>query len=191
MTMSSPVRRVIGAALVLSAAASTLAAQSLADVARQEEARRKTVAAPGKVYTNDDVRPEPRPSAADPTPAVPTPPAADQAKSDEAAKPAGDDAAAGTEKQDQAYWQKRLTAARDSMSRARMFAEALQSRINALNTDFTNRDDPAQRAVVAKDRQQALAELERVQKEIEESTKAIAQIQDEGRRAGAPAGWLR
>jgi hypothetical protein len=193
--MSSPARRFMGAAIVLFAAASSLEAQSLADVARQEEARRKTVAAPGKVYTNDNVRAEPPPSSPDPTPAAATPPATglDQAKSGEAAKEAPADAAAptATEKQDQAYWQKQLTAARDSVSRAQMFAEALQSRINALTTDFTNRDDPAQRAVVAKDRQKALAELARVRKEIEEGTKAIAQIQDEGRRAGAPAGWLR
>jgi hypothetical protein len=191
--MSSLARRFMGAAIVLSAAAASLEAQSLGDLARQEEARRKTVAAPGKVYTNDNVRAAPPPSSPDPTPAAATPPAtgADQAKSGEAAKDAGDDAAASPEKQDQAYWQKRLTAARDSVSRAQMFAEALQSRINALTTDFTNRDDPAQRAVVGKDRQKALAELERVRKEIEEGTKAIGQIQDEGRRAGAPAGWLR
>ena len=31
----------------------------------------------------------------------------------------------------------------------RLFAEALQSRINALTTDFTARDDPAQRVSLA------------------------------------------
>lgn len=37
---------------------STLHAQSLADVARQEAARRKTVTQPSKVYTNADVKPD-------------------------------------------------------------------------------------------------------------------------------------
>ncbi len=32
-------------------------AQSLADVAREEEARRKTVKLPGRVYTNADLKP--------------------------------------------------------------------------------------------------------------------------------------
>ena len=71
------------------------------------------------------------------------------------------------------------------------FAEALQSRINGLSADFTARDDPAQRAVVGADWQKSLDELERVKKEIQQHTKALADIQEEGRRAGVPAGWLR
>ena len=46
-------------ALVLGCAAAT-SAQSLADVARQEEERRKTIATPGKVYTNESLRPRAR-----------------------------------------------------------------------------------------------------------------------------------
>ena len=196
--MRSPARCYVSAAIAAILAASTLEAQSLADVARQEESRRKTVA-PGKVYTNDNVRPEPRPAPA-PGPAAATPSAGtpagegakpDSAKSGEAAKGESATAAAVPERRDEEYWRKRLTAARDSLSRAQMFAEALQSRINGLTADFTARDDPAQRSVIAQDREKALAELDRVRKEILDSTKAIADIQDEGRRAGAPAGWLR
>ena len=72
-----------------------------------------------------------------------------------------------------------------------MFAEALQSRINALTTDFTSRDDPAQRAVIATDRQKALAELDRVKNDITKQTKAIADIQEEARKSNIPPGWLR
>jgi hypothetical protein len=72
-----------------------------------------------------------------------------------------------------------------------MFAEALQSRINGLTADFTSRDDPAQRAVVANDRQKALAELDRVKNDITQQTKAIADIQEEARKGGVPPGWLR
>ena len=39
-----------------------------------------------------------------------------------------------------------MTAARAAQQRSQMFAAALQSQINALTTDFVNRDDPAQRA---------------------------------------------
>jgi hypothetical protein len=85
----------------------------------------------------------------------------------------------------------RMQAARDALQRSQAFAEALQSRINGLTTDFTSRDDPAQRAVVANDRQKALAELERVKNDIVQQTKAIADIQEEARRAGVPPGWLR
>jgi hypothetical protein len=60
-----------------------------------------------------------------------------------------------------------------------------------LTTDFVNRDDPAQRAVVAADRQKALDDLNQVKKEIADDQKALADLQEEARRAGVPPGWLR
>jgi hypothetical protein len=81
--------------------------------------------------------------------------------------------------------------ARSQLDRLKMFAEALQSRINALQTDFVNRDDPAQKAVIDADRTKALAELERTKKDIDDATKKIAGIEDEARKAGVPVGWLR
>jgi hypothetical protein len=92
---------------------------------------------------------------------------------------------------DEKYWRGRLAAERDGLQRAEMFAEALQSRINALSTDFVARDDPAQRSTIGKDRDKALAELARVKQEIVAHSKAIAGIQEEARRAGVPAGWVR
>ena len=91
----------------------------------------------------------------------------------------------------EAYWKKRIQAQRDELARAEMFADALQTRINVLSADFVARDDPAQRAVIATDRQKALAELDRVKQEIVQHTKTIAGIQDEARRANVPPGWLR
>jgi hypothetical protein len=84
-----------------------------------------------------------------------------------------------------------VAAEREALSRSEILADALQSRINALTTDFENRDDPAQRNVIFADRQKALAELDRVKKEIEEHRKGITAIQEEARRAGVPAGWTR
>ena len=76
--------------------------------------------------------------------------------------------------------------------RARRFSpKRLQSRINALTTDFVNRDDPAQRNAIAAERQKSLAELDRVKQEIVDQQKAISAIQDDARRAGVPAGWVR
>ena len=187
--MNATIVRVIAALMFMQAAAS---AQSLADVARKEEARRKTVHAPGKVYTNGSLHADPAPppaagsSAASSAPDGKTP--VGDAKKDESKKdaPAKDD-----DKKDEAYWKQRLDAERQALGRAQTFADALQSRINVLSTDFVNRDDPAQRGVIASDRQKALAELERVRQEIQQHTKAITDIQEEGRKAGVPAGWLR
>ena len=170
-------------------AAATASAQSLADVARQEEARRKGVVGTGKVYTNDALQPEPPPSPGSipaATPAAPaTPPAAAGAD-----KPA-DPAAPGATPKTEAEWKKRIADERDALSRAQTFAEALQSRINVLSADFVNVDDPAKRDVVAADRQRALSELDKVKAEIQAHQKKITDIQTEARKAGVPAGWVR
>jgi hypothetical protein len=178
---------------LLLAAAATSSAQSLADVARQEEARRKALTSRGKVYTAETLRtdqsaPAPAPAAA-PPPAVPASGAgpAEGASGGSPPAPPATDAA----KKDEAYWRDRSKGAREALDRSRTFADALQSRINGLTADFTARDDPFQRNQVAADRQKAMSELERVQKEITEQTKAIADIQEEARRAGVPAGWVR
>ena len=181
----------VGVVLVL--LASHLAGQSLADVARQEEARRKTVRSSGKVYTNDSLRGEPAPvqsPAAEISHDVPAPPpSAPQAGQGSPAD--GTVPPAVSAPKTEAEWRKQAADAREALSRAQTFAEALQSRINALSTDYVNRDDPAQRDVVAADRQKAMAELDRVKREIQERQKAIASIQDAARRAGVPAGWVR
>jgi len=179
--------RIMAAALILVGAA-TASAQSLADVARQEEARRKAVSGSGKVYTNDALQPEPPPSpgsvpAATSAPATPTAPATPPA--------AADAASPGATPKTEAEWKKRIADERDALSRAQIFAEALQSRINVLSADFVNVDDPARRNVVAAERQKALAELDRVKAEIQAHQKKITDIQTEARKAGVPAGWVR
>jgi len=181
--------------LVCAAAAS---AQSLADVARQEAERRKAVRSSGKVYTNDALHPEPAspgigtgPTAPPAAAAQPATPPAPSAGAPAPPKPTGPEPAAGEAPKTEADWRKRVAAARDALSRAQIFAEALQTRINVLSADYVNRDDPAQRDVVAAERQKALAELDRVKQEIQQHQKAMTTIQDEARRAGVPAGWVR
>jgi hypothetical protein len=170
------------AALLLVAAASGTAvfAQSLGDVARKEEARRKSAPAT-KVYTNKDLggkdAPAPAPATPAAAPAAPAP-AATESKDKGPAK-------------DQAYWAGRMKALQGQLERDQNYADAMQTRINALTTDFVNRDDPAQRAVVERDRQKSVGELARLKKSIEEGKKAIADLEEEARRAGVPPGWLR
>ena len=177
---------------VLVTSGSWAQAQSLGDLAKAEAARRKAVAASGRVYTNDSLRPEPAPS----TPPRATPPATapvepgSSTSTAPASETPGDPAVTGP-RRDQDYWRKRIEAARAELERAQTFMDAIQSRVNALTTDFVNRDDPQQRAAIAADRQKALAEAGRLTKEIQQHEKAIKGIQDEARRAGVPAGWVR
>ena len=161
----------------------------LADVAKAEEARRQQVKKPAKVITNKDLRPDITKGIAPTTVTPVTDPAASANATPGA--PAGATTPPAGAKQDQAAWAARMKDARDKLSRSQLFADSLQTRINSLTTDFVNRDDPAQRAKIETDRQTALAELEKVKKDIDEQSKAITAIQDEARRAGVPAGWVR
>ena len=170
-----------------------IAGQSLGEVARQS---RRGGAPKGKVYTNENL-----PSVAD-LPVVSKPATSATPAGGDAAQAPGDKPAAAGDapktdrtkddpKKEEEYWRDRMAKTRDALARAQSFAEALQSRINALSTDFVNRDDPAQRNVIAGDREKALAEQDRVKKEIREHQKAIEDLQAEARREGVPAGWVR
>ena len=89
------------------------------------------------------------------------------------------------------YWSGQLKALRDELARDQDYADAMQTRINALTTDFVNRDDPAQRAVIEQNRQKALAELARLTKAVAGLEEGDRRLLEEARRAGVPPGWLR
>lgn len=188
---------VFSALAVLVSFVPVYAQSPLADAARREAARRAALKSEPTTYTGEDLaklppraRPVPPPKpVTDETEVktIGTVPAPAGAAADAAAAAPE---AAGAPK-DEKYWRERIGAVRTSLSRAEMFAEALQTRINSLSTDFVNRDDPAQRQQIAEQRQKALDELSRLQTEMADLKKQIADIEDEARRLGVPPGWLR
>lgn len=187
MKFASPPRMAHVLAVALSLAigipASAALAQgpTLAEIARKEQERRKTLMGPAKVYTNKDL---PTPAAPPAAAALPpaTPPATDAGAGKATAK---------KDEKDEAWWRARMAQAREEVRRNEMFAEALQTRINSLSADVINRDDPGQRAKLSDDRQKAVAELERVKLEIDNGKKQIGIIEEEARVASVPPGWLR
>ena len=175
-------------------AQSTSQTVSLADVARAEEARRKTAKKATKVLTNSNLMPGLESS----IPASPSPqqPAASGATNATPGVPTTNIPGGKVEetapvKGDQAFWAGRMSKARTDLGRTQMFADSLQTKINSLRTDFVNRDNRVEREKIQQDINTALAELERLKKEIDTQTKAIAAIEDEARRANVPSGWLR
>lgn len=179
---------------LIAATAAPLYAQSLADLSRKEEDRRKTIKDPSKVYTNKDLGNVPPAPAAEPAPALKPDQATEADKAGEPSKAdKGKDKDEAKDKtvKDQAYWSNRLKALQTQLDRDQEFSDALQTRISSLTTDFVNRDDPAQRAVISATRDKAVAELERLKLAIEKDKQAIADLQEEARRAGVPPGWLR
>lgn len=174
-------------AVLASPAPLSAQSQSLADVARAEEARRKTVKTPSKTYTNADLNGGGAPTSP-PAPPAAVPPSGAAADKPETKKP---DAADAGPKKDEKYWKDRQTALLQQQTRNKVLLDALQSRVNALSTDFVNTDDPGQRAIVETNRKTALAEMDRVTKENDKITKALADLSEEARKASVPPGWLR
>lgn len=175
---------------------------SLAEIARQEQARRAAIpeAERSKIYTNADLR-ETGSLTVAATPASPVAPA-DTGQRDATSR-AGNDAteadgnpAASTDDgggpdRDEAYWRDRMAGAEAARARAALMAAALQNRADGLWTQFTAVDDPARQRVIERQRNDALEALENARVELEDAERAIASIREEARRAGAPPGWLR
>jgi hypothetical protein len=187
-------KRILAITVVVASICSPVAAQSpqtLADVAKAEEARRKSVKKTSKVYTNTALTPDIT------TPVPPSVPSSGSGNASANATPSNTTpggTAAPADKaavKDQAYWQGRISQARTELGRTQMFADSLQTKINSLKTDFVNRDNRVEREKIELELNTALAEVERLKKEVADKQKAIAAIQDEGRKAGAPAAWLR
>lgn len=199
--MRLPARILVGmvvAGALMSAHLPSLSAQTLADVARQEEERRKELKSQTKVITNKDLRgqvvgpPPPSPDQAGNTdPSKEAAPESSKDTAKDAAKDGAKDTQGESAPKGESYWRERIRSLQTAIDRDQTHLAALQSRINALTTDFVNRDDPAQRAQIEGDRQKSLAELDRMKKQVEDDKKALASAQSEGRRAGAQADWLR
>lgn len=194
--------RIWSAAMIALSLAWPLRAQSLAEVAKKEEERRKATAEPAKVYTNKDLNHQPESPAASGDAAKAADAGKDakakDAKDKDASKDGGKEAGKGGKDakdkapvKDQAYWSGRLKTAQDKLLRDTNYLDAMTTRINALNTDFVNRDDPIQKGAVERDRQKAIAEQTRLKKDIADDQKAIADILEEARQAGVPPAWLR
>lgn len=158
---------------------------SLGEASFREAVRRHHTSASTRVVNDATLGPAPARAAAPPSPVV-----ADAPALAVAALPEPDKSKTEPVK-DAAWWQKRITTAREAVSRDRLLVAALESRVASLATDIASRDDPEQRAVLMLARQQALAELDRLKTQIDDGMAAIVAIQDEARKAGVPPGWIR
>lgn len=167
----------------------TAPSPSLGDLARREALRRDMTAKSTRALVNDDL-----PAGALAPVSVPVSTVVIDEDTPPAARPPATGApaaAAAKTAHDEQWWREQMTQARQALDRDQTMAEAMQGRINSLTTDFVNRDDPAQRALVEQNRLKALAELDRLKKQIVADQKAIADIQADAHRQGVPPGWIR
>ena len=84
-----------------------------------------------------------------------------------------------------------MMGAKAAVEKDNLLIDALQSRINALQADVVNIDDPVQQGKARENLGKALGELDNMKKKRDADIKTIATIQDEARRANVPPGWIR
>ncbi|HKY22291.1 MAG TPA: hypothetical protein VJM31_13845 [Vicinamibacterales bacterium] len=166
--------------VVVFVSADTARSQSLAEVAMEEEARRKTVNTQSRVYTNKDlaetVSPNPTPS-----PAAVTAPDATTGKlqSDSATKLAS---TAGSIDRDieEKQWRNLARDYRIRLSERRDHVAAVESRLQTLRAD-------TQTPAVASEIRLAEKDLRKFRFNLELVEKDWARIEEEARKAGASA----
>jgi hypothetical protein len=188
--------RILAWSLVGLIAGGTVAyGQSLADVARKEGERRKAIKTPAQVFTIQDVQ---KASGADPTAPVTAPPAATPAPAAPGTSAPGAAAAAPPEPseaeppvQDEAYWRGRFASAREKLERSTAYIDALKTQYSVLANRFVALSDATERGAVFAEMQKAEAEINRLQEEVGQQTQELADLEEQARRAGVPAGWIR
>ena len=158
-------------------------------MARKEEARRKDVTkpVPGPHEQGSQAVGQRGASGAGSDEPAPAGTPADKADETEDGQPSPRPPAS-----DEQAWRQRMADARTELEHSEMHLDALQSRINGSWAEFTAHDDPSSATRIEADRKKALAEFDRVkQRECRTSKKAIADLEEEARRASVPPGWLR
>jgi hypothetical protein len=202
--------------LCVLAGAAGVQAQSLADVARKESARRKTIKRPTKVYTNEDVvvmQPSTAASgevtketAGDGTPVTSTDPteggregsapASPSAAPSSGAQPAPAAAPASSVKPgvaagDEAKWRGRMDSAKEQLSRAQIQLEAMRTRVAQLQSARAVGPDGQQSSSLQNRQKESLQEFDKLRADVDRYQKAITDLEAEARAAGVPPGWLR
>jgi len=170
-------------------------AQSLADLARQEQERRKSVKEPARVYTDADVdKTAPLTTAA----ARPAPAASGDATKDAAAAPAGAEPQGAKdgnkEKQapkDEAGWRSRMQQARDDVARSQRLLTAMEQQLISMGIQASSAAIAGRPAPDSAKQEETAREVERLRADVTKATATLSRLEDEARSSGIPPGWVR
>lgn len=170
---------VLGALLLLGYFSVGASAQTIADYARQERARRQSQQK-SPVITTQMIRSTPA-ATTDVTPGEPAKPVA--AQPTPPAAPAGDT-------RDEKWWRDAFTKAREEVKRAEDRIAVLDNELKTVNREFLQRsfdpDNSGPRAIA-----DTTTRLEAAKKDLDTARGKVSQLEEDMRRAGAPPGWVR
>ncbi len=170
---------------------------SLADASLKESIRRQATPKAVASLSNlgqDQQEPPPAAVTLPPPPDADPPPDAPPATGTTGAGKPGEEAKPSDTKEPpktEPYWRGRIADARAVLERDMSFADALQVKINSLQRDVVNLDDPLAQTRARLDLNKSIAELDKVKDQIKAGQQQIADIQAEARRLNIPAGWVR
>jgi hypothetical protein len=170
----------VGALIIFSSA--FVHAQTIADIARKERARQQSTTQKTIVVTTGDIKPGPPLPQTDSTPGEPAPPptvTADPATAD--ALPGG---------HNEKWWREQFQKTREDIQRLETRIPVLETNLNTANFEFLTRSyDPDGRGKRAID--DAKLAVESARSDLAKARELFAQLEEDLRRAGGPAGWAR
>ncbi len=92
---------------------------------------------------------------------------------------------------DEAHWKGRMQAAQSALDTDQIHLDAMTARVHSLSADFDASHSISERAVLRQNREEAETEVTHLKAAVKADHKAIVTIEEEARRIGVPAGWLR
>jgi len=154
-------------------------AQTIADLARQERARREG-APKSIIITSNDLKARDSSSKAEEKPAAES----------TAARPAAAAPESLTGGHDEKWWRGQFEKVREEIQRLETQIPLLESNFNTANREFLTRAyDPDGRGKRAID--ETKASMDGAKSDLARARDKLTQLEDDLRRAGGPAGWAR
>ena len=177
--------------------------QSVTDLARQTRTRLAQERKSGRVFTNDNVKTS-SPAPAAPAPAAPSGPEARKPEGQGAATPAatpGQQAAkpgepaqppAKTEAELEKEYREKFAKLREAQALEEKKLDVMQRELNLMQNQFyTNPQDTMTQELTRGNINQRMKDLETQKAAAEKAKLAVADLEEELRKKGLPAGWAR
>jgi len=187
--------------VLLVAAPAVSRAQSLGEVAKREEEKQEKKKKSGKppakvkVYTDEDLKKarENESGALTVLPENGNLESGTVSSSDDDEVVSGEGRPVGGRRRTETYWRDRATRLRDAVTEADGKVKDLEARIAALRNDMNpvNTQDPNRLQTRDRELQEATDGLDAARRAADAARKALADLEEEARRAGAMPGWVR
>jgi len=179
---------ILAAVLGLAAAAAVARAQSLGEVAaREQEKKARKPPTGARVYTDEDLK-KARESGSGAVTVLPAVAGVGTASREEV------DGASATARDKEKYWRGKAAERREAVRKADARVQELETRISALRVDITpgvNVQAPNRLQTLDRALREAQDALDAARREAASARQALADLEDEARRAGALPGWIR